>query len=240
MERMNVGGAVAAVRAAARAGVARLVHTSSAATIGEASGDDRHRAHAPPRLVPVDVRADQDRGRARRARHLARGRPGPRARQPVLRPGTRARRRHRPDSCSRSSTAACGCSCRRNVSLVDIDDCVDRPPARGRARRRRRALPGQWNDARDRPGAGAGGRRRRRRAEAAFAAPPGRDRGRGRGRARASSSPAAGRRCAARWSARCSTATATTDRAPSASLGCATPTPARRCARPSSGRGPRV
>ena len=38
MERMNVGGADAAVRAAARAGVARLVHTSSAATIGEAPG----------------------------------------------------------------------------------------------------------------------------------------------------------------------------------------------------------
>ena len=38
MERMNVGGAVAAVRAAARAGVARLVHTSSAATIGESPG----------------------------------------------------------------------------------------------------------------------------------------------------------------------------------------------------------
>jgi dihydroflavonol-4-reductase len=38
MARMNVGGAVAAVRAAARAGVARLVHTSSAATIGEPPG----------------------------------------------------------------------------------------------------------------------------------------------------------------------------------------------------------
>jgi dihydroflavonol-4-reductase len=38
MERMNIDGAVAAVRAAARAGVARLVHTSSAATIGEPSG----------------------------------------------------------------------------------------------------------------------------------------------------------------------------------------------------------
>ncbi len=38
MERINVGGAVAAVRAAARAGVARLVHTSSAATIGEPRG----------------------------------------------------------------------------------------------------------------------------------------------------------------------------------------------------------
>jgi len=38
MERINVGGAAAAVRAAARAGVARLVHTSSAATIGEPPG----------------------------------------------------------------------------------------------------------------------------------------------------------------------------------------------------------
>jgi dihydroflavonol-4-reductase len=38
MERMNVEGAAAAVLAAARAGVARLVHTSSAATIGEPPG----------------------------------------------------------------------------------------------------------------------------------------------------------------------------------------------------------
>jgi dihydroflavonol-4-reductase len=38
MRRVNVDGAVTAVRAAARAGVPRLVHTSSAATIGEAPG----------------------------------------------------------------------------------------------------------------------------------------------------------------------------------------------------------
>ncbi len=38
MERLNVGGPAAAVRAAARAGVDRLIHTSSAATIGEATG----------------------------------------------------------------------------------------------------------------------------------------------------------------------------------------------------------
>lgn len=38
MRRANVGGAVAAVRAASRAGVPRLVHTSSAATIGEPTG----------------------------------------------------------------------------------------------------------------------------------------------------------------------------------------------------------
>jgi dihydroflavonol-4-reductase len=38
MRRANVDGAVAAVRAAAQAGVPRLVHTSSAATIGEPTG----------------------------------------------------------------------------------------------------------------------------------------------------------------------------------------------------------
>jgi dihydroflavonol-4-reductase len=38
MRRANVDGAVAAVRAAKRAGLPRLVHTSSAATIGEAPG----------------------------------------------------------------------------------------------------------------------------------------------------------------------------------------------------------
>jgi dihydroflavonol-4-reductase len=38
MMRANIDGAVAAVRAAKRAGVPRLVHTSSAATIGEAPG----------------------------------------------------------------------------------------------------------------------------------------------------------------------------------------------------------
>jgi dihydroflavonol-4-reductase len=48
MRRVNVDGAVNAVRAASRAGVPRLVHTSSAATVGEAPGtvgreDTRHR-----------------------------------------------------------------------------------------------------------------------------------------------------------------------------------------------------
>jgi dihydroflavonol-4-reductase len=38
MYRVNVDGAAAAVRATAEAGIARLVHTSSAATIGEAPG----------------------------------------------------------------------------------------------------------------------------------------------------------------------------------------------------------
>jgi dihydroflavonol-4-reductase len=38
MRRANVDGAVAAVRAAAQAGIPRLIHTSSAATIGEPAG----------------------------------------------------------------------------------------------------------------------------------------------------------------------------------------------------------
>lgn len=38
MRRANIDGAVAAVRAAAQAGMPRLIHTSSAATIGEAPG----------------------------------------------------------------------------------------------------------------------------------------------------------------------------------------------------------
>jgi dihydroflavonol-4-reductase len=38
MERLNVRGPAAAVRAAARAGVGRLIHTSSSATIGEPTG----------------------------------------------------------------------------------------------------------------------------------------------------------------------------------------------------------
>jgi dihydroflavonol-4-reductase len=38
LQRVNVDGAVAAVRAAARAAVPRIVHTSSAATLGEAPG----------------------------------------------------------------------------------------------------------------------------------------------------------------------------------------------------------
>jgi dihydroflavonol-4-reductase len=47
MQRANVDGPVAAVRAAARVGLGRLVHTSSAATIGEAQGTigDEHSPH---------------------------------------------------------------------------------------------------------------------------------------------------------------------------------------------------
>ena len=69
-------------------------------------------------------------------------------------------------------------------------------------------------------------------------------RARSRPRARTSSSTARGwlaasPPCAARWSAPCFTGTATTARAPSVSWGCATPSRVRRCVRRSTGRGPR-
>ena len=72
------------------AGVPRLVHTSSAATLGEPPGTVGTRGHAAPRLVPVDLRAHEDRGRARRAGRGARDRAGRRLRQPVLGAGARA------------------------------------------------------------------------------------------------------------------------------------------------------
>ncbi len=55
MRRVNVDGAVAAVRAAKAAGVPRLVLTSSAATIGEPTGTIGTEFTRPSRLVPVDL-----------------------------------------------------------------------------------------------------------------------------------------------------------------------------------------
>ena len=119
-----------------------------------------------------------------------------------------------------------------NVSLVDIADCVEGHLLAAERGQARRALPAQRDDADDHRGARARRRRRRRAAQR---------RGCCRGRvatvaARASSSAASAsraavRRCAARWSARCCTATATTARAPSASSACATPIRARRSRR---------
>ena len=113
MERMNVGGVVAAVRAAARAGVARLVHTSSAATIGEPPGvvgTERtpHRGwylSTYERTKTEGERAALATSRERRAgRGAASTRPRSRGPAAPAAPG---------GSCSRSSTAACGCSCPR-------------------------------------------------------------------------------------------------------------------------------
>src|SRR5262249_56540398 len=45
MRRVNVDGAAGAVRAAKRAGLPRLLHTSSAPTLGEAPGTGRREGH---------------------------------------------------------------------------------------------------------------------------------------------------------------------------------------------------
>ena len=94
MRRVNVDGAVAAVRAAAAAGVPRLVHTSSAATLGEAPGtvgreDTPHRGW----YLSTYERTKTEGERAVLAA-AARDRPGRRVREPVLGPGAGPRRRH--------------------------------------------------------------------------------------------------------------------------------------------------
>ena len=96
MARLNVGGPPAAVRAAARAGVGRLIHTSSAATIGEPTGSIGTEMTPTPRVVPLDVRADQNRRRARGAERGPRSRAGSRLRQPLLGAGSGTERRNRP------------------------------------------------------------------------------------------------------------------------------------------------
>ena len=94
---VNVRGAEIAVRAAARAGVQRVILTSSAAALGEAQGtvgteESPHRGE-----LPVRLRAHEARGRARRLRRRAGRRRRARRGQPVLRPGAGPRGRHRPD-----------------------------------------------------------------------------------------------------------------------------------------------
>ena len=106
MERLNVDGPVAAVRAAARAGVARLVHTSSAATIGEPPGTigTERTPHRGWYLSTYErTKTEGERAALAASREVGQDLV---LRQPVLGPRARPRRRHRRDSCSRSSTAA--------------------------------------------------------------------------------------------------------------------------------------
>ena len=107
---MNVGGAG---RRGARRGPRRR-RPARAHVIGgddrRGAGGRRHRADAAPRLVPVDVRADQDRGRAGRPRYLARGRAG--SRPASIPPPSRAPAAPAAPagSCWRSSTGVSRCS----------------------------------------------------------------------------------------------------------------------------------
>ena len=110
MERMNVGGAVAAVRAAARAGVARLVHTSSAATIGEAPGTigTERTPHRGWYLSTYErTKTEGERAALAASREVGQDLVWsirPRSRAPAA-PAAPA------GSCSRSSTAGSRCSC---------------------------------------------------------------------------------------------------------------------------------
>ena len=119
-----------------------------------------------------------------------------------------------------------------NVSLVDIADCAEGHMLAARARGGRRALPAQRDpDAAQRC---ADARRRRGRRERRPRAGPAPRR---RSRARSWSStrfgwPASARRCAARWSGRCCTATATTARGRSASSASLHARRATRCGAP--------
>ena len=61
LDRGNVDGTRNVVRAAAAAGVRRIVYTSSAATIGEEAGTVGDRGLAAPRPLPVPLRALQAR-----------------------------------------------------------------------------------------------------------------------------------------------------------------------------------
>ena len=96
MHRANVDGAATAVRAAARAEVARLVHTSSAATLGEATGTVGSEASPHRGWFLSTTSAPRPRARRPCWRRPARTGIDGGVRQPVLGPGAGAGRRHRP------------------------------------------------------------------------------------------------------------------------------------------------
>ena len=238
MRRANVDGAVAAVRAAKRAGVPRLIHTSSAATIGEAPGLGRQRVDRAPRLVPVDLRADKTEGE-RAAMAAARE-----AGQDVIYVNPSSVQG--PGRASGTGRFLLG-GTRRPAAGVRQHRREPRrhrrlrrgPPAGRRARRSRRALPAQRDPPDRLRRAGAGRRRGRREVQPSHRPARARDH-RGNGAwSRRSGCAAASHRCAARWCARFCTATSTTAPGPSASWGCTTPTRARPSGARSSGPAPR-
>ena len=174
---VNVRGAEAAVRAAARAGVPRVVLTSSAAALGEAAGTIGRRGLAAPRQLPVRLRALQARGRAGRVRRRPARRPRARVGEPLVRAGPGPRGRHGPDH----------------------DRLPQRPPAGVRRHddqhRRHRRLRGR---PRARGGARAAGRALRDLGRHAVVARGARDRDGALGRAPRRAPAPAGRRAAPR------------------------------------------
>ena len=223
MLHANIDGAAAVIRAAASAGVGRVVHTSSAATIGEQEGVGRARGLAAPRMVPLRLRALEVPGGAPRARARRRssastvvcvnpssvqgpGRIGGSARLLIdLVNGKLPRaRRHAPRRSSTSTTAP-----RRTCS-----------PRRRGAPGRRYLRERRARSRRPRPcssccGTPAGGPKHARFAPALGDHVRGRGRRRGWRGSRGASCP-----CAPRSRAPCCTATATTARSPSVSSAC--------------------
>ena len=124
MFRTNVDGSASVVRAAARAGVTRVVFTSSAATIGEPRGVVGTEDVRAPRHVPLGVRAIEVPGGATRARARHRAGRGGRLREPVVRPRARAGPRAPPGCCIGLVNARLPVVVETFLSIVDVDDCT--------------------------------------------------------------------------------------------------------------------
>ena len=234
MRRVNVDGAVAAVRAAAAAGVPRLVHTSSAATLGEPPGtvgreDTPHRGW----YLSAYERTKTEGERAVLAAAAQTGQDvvcvNPSSVQGPGRAGGTGR------FLLAFLDGRMKVFVQTNVSLVDIADCVEGhllAAERGQAGERYllNGMTLTLTEALALAAEVAGVQRTPRllpRPVATVAAGVAE---------RGFRLPGAIRRSAARWSARCCTATATTARAPSASSACATPTRPRPCGARSTGR----
>ncbi len=95
--RVNVSGTENVVRAAARCWIARVVVTSSAASIGEAKRDGRDRGLTAPRFLPIGIRTVQARERAGCLCRCHGDWGASRRTEPVFRPGPSTLRRQRGD-----------------------------------------------------------------------------------------------------------------------------------------------
>ena len=235
---VNVRGAELAVRAAARAGVPRVVLTSSAAALGEAHGTvgDEGSPHRGT-FLSVYERTKHEGELAAFAAARSAG-----VELVAINPSS-VQGPGRAGGTARILIAYLNGKLRAfidtHISIVDIADCVEAhvlAAERGRDGERY-VINGATITSRQ---ALEIGRRSRgvEREPRFLPAPVARAAG-GASRRRTASA-AASRRCAARWSARCCTGTATTDRAPTRELGLEYTPSRRRSGARSSGRGPRA